>query len=139
MPAAVDGPHGRFDRRQGTGRQVWIGAGVGITPFLSWARSLEADLGADRVDFYVTSRGRSPFADELEAIAANHPNLHLHIVDTSVDGHLTPEQVLGEIPEPARLSAFLCGPQKMTAQFGDAFRRAGVIPVNIHFEYFNWR
>ncbi len=139
MPATVDGPHGRFDRQKGTSQQVWIGAGVGITPFLSWARSLEDDLAVERVDFYVTSRGRSPFADELEAIAADHPNLHLHVIDTSADGHLTPEQVLDQVPEPTRLSVFLCGPQKMTAQFSDAFRRAGVSPVNIHYEYFSWR
>lgn len=140
MPATVDGPHGRFHRQKGTARQVWIAAGVGITPFLSWARSLDDDLGTERVDFYVSSRGRSPFADELGTIAAGHPDLHLHIVDTSVDGHLTPEQVLAQVPdEPAGLSVFLCGPQKMTAQFSDAFRRAGVSPVNIHYEYFSWR
>ena len=139
MPAAVDGPHGRFDRRRGTSRQVWIGAGVGITPFLSWARSLDEELGAEQIDFYVTSRGRSPFADELEAIAARHPNLHLHIIDTAVDGHLEPERVLAQIPEPAGLSVFMCGPKRMTTEFRDACRRAGVSPGNIHFEYFNWR
>lgn len=139
MPAVVDGPHGRFDRRQGTARQVWIGAGVGVTPFLSWARSLGEDLGAERVDFYVSSRGRSPFGDELEVIAADHPDLHLHIIDTTVGGHLTPDQVLTQVTEPTGLSVFLCGPQKMTAQFSDAFRRAGVSPVNIHYEYFSWR
>ena len=106
---------------------------------LSWARSLDDELGAERIDFYVTSRGRSPFAGELEAIAARHPNLHLHIIDTAVDGHLEPERVLAQSPEPAELRVFMCGPKRMTAEFRDAFRRAGVSPGNIHFEHFNWR
>lgn len=140
MPAVVDGPHGRFDRAYGTAEQVWIGAGVGITPFLSWARSLDDQLDADRVDFYVSSRGRSPFADELQGIADAHPNLHLHVVDTAVDGHLTAERVLAELPvPPQRLSVFLCGPQRMVKQLTRAFRRAGVAKVNIHQEYFSWR
>lgn len=112
---------------------------MGITPFLSWARSLEDDLGAERIDFYVTWRGHSPLTDELEAIAAGHPGLHLHIIDTSLDGHLTPERVLDQVPDPTGLSVLLCGPQKMTAQFSDAFRRAGVNPANLHHEYFSWR
>ncbi len=140
MPAVVDGPHGRFDRALGTAEQVWVGAGVGITPFLSWARSLDDDLNAQRVDFYVSSRGRSPFADELTAVAAVHPNLHLHVVDTLVDGHLTADRVLAEVTVPARrLSVFLCGPQRMVKQLTGAFRQAGVVPVNIHQEFFSWR
>lgn len=140
MPAVVDGPHGRFDRAHGTAEQVWIGAGVGITPFLSWARSLDDHLDAQRVDFYVSSRGRSPFADELQDIADAHPNLHLHVVDTAVDSHLTADRVLAEVAVPAeRLSVFLCGPQRMVKQLTGGFRRAGVVPVNIHQEYFSWR
>lgn len=140
MPAVVDGPHGRFDRARGTDEQVWIGAGVGITPFLSWARSLEQDLGAERVDLYVSSHGRSPFADELAAVADAHPSLHLHVVDTAVEGHLTSERVLAEVPVPVqRISVFLCGPQRMVRQLVRAFRKAGVAPVNIHREYFSWR
>lgn len=140
MPAVVEGPHGRFDRARGTDEQVWIGAGVGITPFLSWARSLPQDLDAERVDLYVSSRGRSPFADELAAVADAHPNLHLHVVDTAVEGHLTAARVLAEVPVPVqRISVFLCGPQRMVRQLVRAFRTAGVAPVNIHREYFSWR
>jgi predicted ferric reductase len=139
MPAVIVGPHGRFDRRDGAGRQVWIGAGVGVAPFLSWLRSLDGDF-AQEVDFYYTTVGEAPFAEEIFSIAARHPSLHVHLIDTSAEGRLTPERVLAaaETP-PSELSVYMCGPHAMLQRFQSAFRRAGVPRAEIHREYFNWR
>lgn len=139
MPAVVSGPYGRFDRRMGTDRQVWIAGGVGITPFLSWLRSLDDEL-AETVDFFVTSAGRSPFADEIQKIAKDHPRLTVHLIDTSTDGRLTPDQVLGAVDaDPRELSVFMGGPDPMLRQFRRALRASGVRAANIHREYFHWR
>ncbi|MDQ0825688.1 putative ferric reductase [Arthrobacter sp. B2I5] len=139
MPAVVGGPYGRFDRHRGTAHQVWIAGGVGITPFLSWLRSLDGELHDD-VHFFVTSAGPSPFADEISAIARNHPRLTVHAVDTEADGRLTPEAVLAAVgTEPRELSVFMGGPDAMLRQFRKAFRNAGVRRANIHREYFQWR
>jgi predicted ferric reductase len=139
MPAVVSGPYGRFDRRTGTVRQVWIAGGVGITPFLSWLRSLEGEL-AETVDFFVTSAGRSPFADEIQMIAQDHPRLTVHLIDTSTDGRLTPDQVLEAVDaDPRELSVFMGGPDPMLRQFRRALRASGVRAANIHREYFHWR
>ncbi|MDE8586493.1 ferredoxin reductase family protein [Arthrobacter sp. NQ4] len=143
MPAVVGGPYGRFDRHKGTAHQVWIAGGVGITPFLSWLRSLDADPGAglqEDVDFFVTSAGPSPFAEEIIAIARNHPRLKVHVVDTERDGRLTPAAVMAAVgTEPRLLSVFMGGPDAMLRQFRKAFRAAGVRRLNIHREYFQWR
>ena len=139
MPAVVGGPYGRFDRHKGTEHQVWIAAGVGITPFLSWLRSLEGDL-RESVHFFVTSAGPSPFAAEITSIAKDYPSLTVHLVDTAVDGRLTPEQVLAAVDTPPRkLSVFMGGPDPMLRQFRRTFRSAGVRTANIHREYFQWR
>jgi predicted ferric reductase len=139
MPAVVSGPYGRFDRRAGTARQVWVAAGVGITPFLSWLRSLDGEL-TETVDFFVTSAGRSPFADEIELIAKNHPRLTVHLIDTSTDGRLTPERVLSAVKaNPREVSVFMGGPDSMLRKFRRGLRAAGVRRANIHREYFNWR
>ena len=45
-PAKVAGPFGGFDYRRGGQDQIWIAGGIGVTPFLSWIRSL--DDGFDR-------------------------------------------------------------------------------------------
>lgn len=139
MPAVVSGPYGRFDRHSGTANQVWIAGGVGITPFLSWLRSLEGDLQSN-VDFFITSAGPSPFAQEILRIAEQQPRLRIHLVDTAADGRLTPEAVLAAVgAQPGSLSVFMGGPDAMLRQFRNGFRALGVPRANIHREYFNWR
>lgn len=66
----IFGPHGRFDYRGGGQRQVWIAAGVGITPFHSWIRSLESSFDREVQFFYTTpDTQRALFADEITAVA----------------------------------------------------------------------
>lgn len=140
MPAVIGGPHGRFDRRRGTARQIWIGAGVGVAPFLSWARSLDADGLDEHVDFYYTVSGEAPFADELTDIAAHHPTLRLHLVDTAEEDRLSAQRIVASVGSPAaELSVFMCGPAPMLGELQAGFRRAGVPSRAIHREFFNWR
>jgi predicted ferric reductase len=139
MPAVIGGPHGRFSHRRGTERQVWIAGGVGVAPFLSWLRSLDGNLLA-HVDFFYTSDGEAPFADEIRTIADRHDSLNAHIVDTSVEGRLTTERVLAAAGPPAsELSVFMCGPRGMLRSFQTQLRLAGVPARRIHREYFDWR
>lgn len=138
MPAVIGGPHGSFDFRRGTRQQLWLAGGVGVAPFLSWLRSLEGDLPA-RVDFFLSSDGESPFAEEIRTIAARHDELRAHLVDTRSQGRLTPEQVLAEVGPTDALSVFMCGPQGMLRAFQSGLRSAGVGRRRIHREYFDWR
>ena len=139
MPAVIGGPHGRFSHRKGTDRQVWIAGGVGVAPFLSWLRALDGDLTA-RVDFFYTAEGEAPFAHEIRTIADAHDPLHVHFVDTAVDGRLTAERVLAETEgDPRELSVFMCGPHGMIRSFQNQLRLAGVPHRRIHREHFDWR
>ncbi|MCV5696582.1 ferric reductase, partial [Escherichia coli] len=38
----VTGPYGAFVAPQGGGRALWLGAGIGITPFVAWLEGLAA-------------------------------------------------------------------------------------------------
>ncbi len=139
MPAVIGGPHGRFSHWRGSDRQVWIAGGVGVAPFLSWLRSLDGHM-PQRVDFFYSADGPAPFSDEIRAIADSHGSLHVHLVDTSVEGRLTAERVLADAGAPPReLSVFMCGPQPMLRSFQSALRIAGVPARRIHREYFDWR
>jgi predicted ferric reductase len=139
MPAVIGGPHGRFDRCRGTSRQIWIAAGVGIAPFLSWLRSLDSRPRAD-VDLFYTSAGPAPFADEILAIAALHSSLTVHLIDSNLTGRLTPHQVLTSVhADTSGLSVFMCGPEPMLRLFQTGLRSAGVRRRHIHREYFDWR
>ena len=139
MPAVIGGPHGRFNHVKGTARQVWIAGGVGVAPFLSWLRALDAPL-EQRVDFFYTSVGAAPFAEEILAIAEGQDRLRVHVIDSHVDGRLTPTEVLASVGAPAdELSVFMCGPQGMLSAFTAQFRAAGIPARRMHREYFDWR
>jgi predicted ferric reductase len=139
MPAVIGGPHGRFNHRRGTDRQVWIAGGVGVAPFLSWLRALDGDL-PHRVDFFYSADGEAPFADEIREIADRHASLHAHLIDTGVEGRLTPERVLATADGDSKgLSVFMCGPKAMLRSFQTQLRLAGVPSRRIHREYFDWR
>lgn len=139
MPAVVGGPHGRFNHHRGTRRQVWIAAGVGVAPFLSWVRAIEDDLPHD-VDFFYSNDGPAPFNEEIAAIAKDNIALRFHPVDTSVDGRLTPDQVLATLGDERRdVSVFLCGPAPMLRDFQIKLRSNGIASRRIHREYFDWR
>jgi len=139
MPAVIGPPHGLFDRRRGTDRQVWIAGGIGVTPFLSWLRSLDGELD-QRVDFFYSTDHVSPFADEIREIADHYASLRVHLVDSSVSGFLTTVDILASIEEPpARLSVFMCGPERMLELFQDELKDAGVPARHIYREHFDWR
>ena len=139
MPAVIGGPHGRFSHWRGTDRQVWIAGGVGVAPFLSWLRALDGHL-PHRVDFFYTAAGEAPFAEEIREIADRHESLHAHLIDTPVEGRLTPERVLAVAGgDPRELSVFMCGPRAMLRSFESQLRLAGVPSRRIHREHFDWR
>ena len=57
VPAKLAGPFGGFDYRQGGHDQIWIAGGIGVTPFLSWIRSIDGQF--DRGSTSIT-RSRTP-------------------------------------------------------------------------------
>ncbi|MHB1009619.1 MAG: ferredoxin reductase family protein [Propionibacteriaceae bacterium] len=141
MPAVIGGPHGRFTHRKGTRHQVWVAGGVGVTPFLSWLRSLDKHPVHAEVDlFYTSAEDPVPYAEEIRAIAARHPEVRVHIVRSTVEGRLTPAMILDQVPaSPKDLSVFLCGPEPLVSAMSDGLRADGVPAGRFHREYFDWR
>ncbi|GAA2520908.1 hypothetical protein Ahu01nite_075760 [Winogradskya humida] len=141
MPAVIGGPHGRFAHTRGTARQLWIAGGIGVTPFLSWLRSHDTHHVGARIDFFYTTAGPAPFADEIAALAAGVPHLRLHLHDSSTSGYLSADAALTAIADddPRQVSVFLCGPEPMVNAFIQSLRTAGIARRNLHREHFDWR
>jgi predicted ferric reductase len=138
-PAKVAGPFGGFDYRLGGRNQIWIAAGIGITPFVSWLRSL--DRSFDRsVDFYysVATQADALYGDDVEAAAAAHPSLHTHLFVTERDGRLTAAQTLDGHAE-SEVWVYMCGPPPMMHAFESDFRNQGVPRNHIRWEQFDIR
>jgi predicted ferric reductase len=135
----IGGPHGHSDLRRGTARQVWIAAGVGVAPFLSWLRSLRADSPLD-VDFFYTAAGRAPYSEEILELSAALPGVRVPLIDSVTDGRLSSEHVLQELGgELTDVSVYMCGPEPMLGRFQTDLRRAGIPRTRIHRDYFDRR
>ncbi|MBK9211158.1 MAG: hypothetical protein IPL71_23890 [Anaerolineales bacterium] len=141
MDAVVEGAYGMFDYKTGGQKQIWVAGGIGVTPFLSFIRNLEADLAFD-IDFYYTVRHREEaiFVDEIKAAAKKNPRLKAHVRFSATDGSLTVEEIAkiagGNI---SGHHVYMCGPLPMVMAFEKKFVEAGVTAGNIHYEEFNFR
>ncbi|PJE33126.1 Phenol hydroxylase P5 protein [Pseudooceanicola marinus] len=125
----VEGPYGHFRYPARDGRQLWIAAGIGVTPFLSFVRSLPEDLkGEVEMVYLVRTRDEALALDELEAAAARVPNFSFTL-------HPSKEKGRWQAPEetPADLRAVLfCGPPMVRDALRKRFGR------KLHFEYFEF-
>jgi predicted ferric reductase len=137
--AKVAGPFGGFDYRRGGDQQIWIAGGIGITPFLSWIRSLDA--GFDRnVAFYysVAHESDALYLDEIERAGKEHSTFTPHVVVADRDGMLTAEQAAAG-RDLSGVWVYMCGPPPMTKAFSDGFRRLGVPRSRLRWEQFAGR
>ena len=140
VPAKLAGPFGGFDYRQGGHDQIWIAGGIGITPFISWIRSINGQFDRD-VDFYysVAHRHDAVYLDEIEKIADRHASLRVHLVCADTDGLLNAERVIAEAPAHADAWVYMCGPPPMMKAVSREMRRLGVPASHVRWEQFGGR
>jgi predicted ferric reductase len=139
-PAKAAGPFGGFDYRRGGEGQIWIAGGVGITPFISWIRSLPDDFDREVAFYYsVNHASDAIFLDEIKAAAAAHPTLRPHLVDSGKDGFLTADTVVGDLPTHQAASVYMCGPPAMMNAMASGFESLGIPRNQIRWEQFNIR
>lgn len=139
MAVTVEGPYGCFDFTDDCDQQIWIGAGIGITPFI--AKLEHRARSPDKLPvtlFHVTDVYDSVAIKKLVA-AAKSANVQLHVRVTPKEGRLTAEQVRDAVPDWQSASLWFCGP----ALFADALRkdfiRHGMPPERFHQELFGMR
>jgi len=140
LPAKVVGPFGGFDYRGGGRDQVWVAGGIGITPFVSWIRSIDGDFDRS-VDLYysVARRSDAIYREEIEAAAARRPSLRVHVIATDEEGRLDTHDVVNGAADRRTLWAYMCGPPAMMKAFEKGLRRSGVPASQIRWENFHVR
>lgn len=139
--ARVDGCYGMFDYLAGGPRQVWIAGGIGVTPFLSWVRSLDA-APTHSIAFVYAVRAESDalFWEEFAEAAARLERFRAFLNVSSRDGSLTLEKIAAQADgDLAEQHYYLCGPAAMTVSLTAQLRACGVPSRQIHFEEFNFR
>ena len=137
--ARAEGPYGGFGHlRVKNPRQIWVAGGIGVTPFLSMARSFGD--GDHQVDFYfaVKRRRQAYFLDELTAISDRTEGLDLILVPEDEEGFLTAAEVARRSGGLDGKDVLICGPPVMIRAMADQFRAQGMPNRRIHYELFRF-
>lgn len=121
----IEGPYGCFDFDNGQPRQIWIGGGIGTTPFIAgmkhialW-RPAKPDQASPAIDLFHTTADYDETAITKLKADAEAANICLHIFVDARDGLLTGDRIRAEAPEWRTASIWFCGP----TGFGDALRK----------------
>lgn len=138
-PVTVEGPYGCFTFRCRRPHQIWVGAGIGITPFIARMKDLAQRSGARAIDlFHPTADYSQTAIDKLTADArAANVNLHLY-VDTR-DGRLDAEKIRAAVPQWKSASIWFCGPPAFGRALREDFVAHGLAPSDFHQELFQMR
>ncbi len=135
----VEGPYGRFDidRCNPRARQIWIAGGIGVTPFLAWLESLQANpASAPAAELHYCTRDQAAdaFVPRLKNLCAKLPGIHLHIHDAS-QGNVLKAESLGD----AKTSEiWFCGPSGLADALRSGLHALGRRP-RFHQEAFEMR
>jgi len=139
-PAKVVGPFGGFDYRRGGRNQIWIAGGIGITPFMSWIRSLDGSFDRS-VDFYYSVRRREDALDldEIDAAMRCHPTIRAKVVETDREGLLTAQKTANGHARRTDVWVYMCGPPPMMTALAHGFRALGIPASRVRWEQFGIR
>ena len=124
----VEGPYGRFEpsRLDARAKQIWIAAGIGITPFIAWLESLQNDPSqARQADLHYCTRdaGRDPLLARMRALCEKLPGIRLHVHDAARGERLSDAQLAAGIAGPKRTEVWLCGSRALAQAIEDGLRR----------------
>lgn len=134
----LEGAYGNFASMGNSNRdQIWIAGGIGITPFLSMARSLP---GKEKIDLYyaVRNEGEAVFKQDLAQIAASRPSFKIIPFFSDTRGRLTAQEV-NKTSGLKGKEIYICGPTAMMQNLRSQLNRLGVSNNVIHSEEFALR
>lgn len=139
VTARVSRPFGHF-HCDNTRDQVWIASGIGITPFVAWAKSVGDVKGDVHLFYCVRSRALASHLRELETLAVRHANFHVHLMESQTMGRLTPNAVAAHITASrSNVGVAFCGPKAMREAFRHGLAAHGFSPRHFRYEEFEIR
>jgi len=130
----ISAPRNDFPLTGASGHTVLLAGGVGVTPLLAMAYTLQARNASFELHYFARSRAKAAFLDELSAPALSD-KVRLHFDDESADANARPLQtILAALA--LEVHVYACGPAGFLAFLGQAWRRQGRPADHFHFEAF---
>jgi predicted ferric reductase len=135
----VEGPYGRFNFEGPQARQIWVGAGIGITPFIARMKILATVPDGKTIDLFHTTAVYDPHAISLMERDATAAGVHLHVLWDERDGRLNAARLTAQVPDWQAADVWFCGP----AAFGQTLKKdlvaLGLPDARFHQELFEMR
>ena len=139
MHADLYAPYGRFKRQPKAEREIWIGAGVGISPFISWLQDTDAKNFEKATLVYCFNPGRVfPPAEQLQAMTALRGAQFV----SNPSGMESINEVLAQAvanTEPNKVHVSFCGPQGLLSKVRQLMISHQIPQQNLHSELFDFR
>ena len=139
MPVTIEGPYGCFDFNDDRTRQIWIGAGIGITPFIARMKHLAKVSDTKKIDLFHATSDYDQTAIEKLTADATAAGVKLHLIVTPQHGRLTAEQIRALVPEWLQASIWYCGPNAFGRALRKDFISEGMSDEDFHQELFEMR
>lgn len=135
----VEGPYGRFNFEGRHKRQIWVGAGIGITPFIARMQALAKAPDGRSVHLFHSTRVYDAHAISLMTRDAKAAHVDLTVLSDERDGRLTAQRIAEQVPDWRDADVWFCGP----APFGQALKKdftaMGLAEGRFHQELFEMR
>lgn len=139
----VYGPYGQFynEYLRKSKRQVWIGGGIGVTPFLSKTKSESLKKTNEEIYLIYSDNveKEAVFKSEIENYDNIADNLFTKVHLSDTEGFLTADyikQFTGTLDDTVFL---ICGPTPMREALFNQLTKGGVNPDDIVFELFEFK
>ncbi|MEO7041390.1 MAG: ferric reductase-like transmembrane domain-containing protein [Gemmatimonadaceae bacterium] len=135
----VEGPYGRFNFDGSHQRQIWVSAGIGITPFVSRMQELAVHPDGRTIDlFHATSTRDIAPVGQLRKLAES-AHVLLRVWVAAEDGRMTGEDIRQVVPEWRASDIWYCGPAELGKQLRKNFADEGLPASAFHQELFHLR
>lgn len=135
----VERPYGRFNFQGQKQRQIWVGGGIGITPFIARLQHLALHPDGKTIDLFHTTAEVDDGALARLKAAVQAARVRLHLMVDAVDGRLSADRLCAAVPDWREADLWFCGP----AGFGHSLRRdllaKGLAARDFHQELFALR
>lgn len=135
----VEGPYGRFLPQRSQRAALWIGGGIGITPFVSAARAFAAQDEAVDVHLIYCAHdpSRAYYLAELEDIATRRPGFVVHAHYFAKQGPLSAAFLEARVEDLRQRDSYICGPAPLLDLAERILRDEGVPRRHIIMEEFD--
>ena len=135
----VEGPYGCFTFDDRKARQIWIGGGIGITPFIAKMRERARKPAAQSVDLFHATSDVAPGVLAKMRAEAEAAKIRLHILVSRRGALLDFNKIREVAPDWKSASVWFCGPKGLGSTLRREFLAAGLAGGDFHQELFEMR